>query len=251
VWLSGTDLQRIVYQPLDPSIPHSATRFVINCRLVRALAGSGILVAGLLARPALGSAQSPDPYVVLDEASERFEDMRTLCADFRQVLDVRLLGERREGTGRLCQRRPGLFSMRFDDPEGDLVVVDGESAWMYTPSRDPDQVLRTSISAATRRLDIHSEFLEAPRARYVAESQGTDTVAGVPTERILLRPREAVTYREAVVWIGSDRLLRQVEIREENGSIRTVTLLESEPDVAVPEGTFTFTPPPGVRVVNR
>ena len=247
----GTDLRPLVYERHDPFIPRSARCFVINGRLVRWFAGSGILAAGILTQPASGIAQSSDPYVVLDEASERFKDMRTLCADFRQVLDVRLLGERREGTGRLCQRRPGLFSMRFDDPDGDMVVVDGESAWMYTPSRYPDQVLRTSISAATRRLDIHSEFLESPRTRYVAEAQGTETIAGDPAQRILLRPREPAGYREAVVWIGADRLLRQVEIREENGSVRTVTLLENQPDVAVPEGTFTFTPPPGVRVVNR
>jgi chaperone LolA len=188
---------------------------------------------------------------VLDAAAERFGNLRTLCAEFRQVLEVRLLDQTREGTGRLCQRRPDLFSMRFDDPAGDLVVVDGESVWMYTPSRDPNQVLRTSAAAGTRGLNLHAEFLESPRTRYDAESQGTDTVAGVPSERILLRPREPAGYREAVVWIGRDRLLRQVEIREENGSVRTVTLLTSETDSDVPDGTFRFTPPPGVRVVTR
>jgi len=210
-----------------------------------------MLLAALLGHPTAGNAQASDPYAVLDAAAERFGGIRTLCADFRQVLDVRLLGERREGTGRLCQRRPDLFSMRFDDPSGDLVVVDGENVWMYTPSRDPDQVLRTSISAATRRLNIHEEFLESPRTRYEAESEGVEDVGGVPSERILLHPREPTGYREAVVWIGPDRLLRQVEIREENGSIRTVTLLASETDLEVPEGTFSFTPPPGVRVVAR
>jgi chaperone LolA len=224
---------------------------VILRRLARTLPGAGLLLAALLGHPAPGGAQAPDPYAVLDAAAERFGRIQTLCADFRQVLDVRLLGETHEGTGRLCQRRPDLFSMRFDDPAGDLVVVDGESVWMYTPSRDPEQVLRTSISAGTRGLNLHGEFLDSPRTRYDAASEGTDTVEGLPSQRILLRPREPAGYREAVVWIGPDRLLRQVEIREENGSVRTVTLLTSEAEVDVPEGTFSFTPPPGVRVVTR
>lgn len=204
---------------------------------------------GLL--PAPSAAQESDAYAVLEEASQRFASIETLCSDFHQVLDVPLLGERREGDGRLCQRRPTLFSMRFDEPSGDLVVVDGEYAWVYTPSRDPEQVLRAPVTAVAGRLDFHGEFLASPRTKYEAMDQGRDTVAGMPTRRILLRPREPARYREAVVWIGEDRLLRQVEIREENGSIRTVTLTDFEVDTPVPEGTFSFTPPPGTRVVAR
>lgn len=219
-------------------------------RLARPIAGAGLLLAALHGASARLEAQD-DPYAVLEAASERFAEMRTLCSDFRQMLDVRLLGERREGTGRICQERPGRFSMRFSDPAGDLVVVDGEYAWMYTPSRDPDQALRTPIAGGTNRLDLHSEFLRSPRTRYDAESQGRDTVAGVSTDRILLRPKEPSAYREAIVWIGADHLLRQVEVHEENGTIRRVTLLNNEPNVNVPPGTFSFTPPPGVRVVSR
>lgn len=205
----------------------------------------------MLVLPSRGSAQEADAYAVLERAAERYAAIRTFCADFHQVLDVPLLGQRREGTGRLCQRRPDLFSMRFTDPPGDLVVVDGENAWVYTPSRDPDQVLKAPASAAGGRLDFHREFLESPRTRYEAEGQGTDTVAGTATRRILLRPREPDRYREAVVWIDGDGFLRQVEIREENGSVRTVTLTSLQVDPAVPEGTFSFTPPPGTRVVSR
>ena len=240
---------RTGYEPTSPR--PSTVRSVISCPMAQIVPRAGVL-ALLLGLSSAASAQDvQDPYVVLDEASARFATIQSLCADFRQVLDVRLLQERREGTGRLCQERPGLFSMRFDDPAGDMVVVDGESAWMYTPSRDPNQVIRTKVSAATKRLDLHSEFLESPRERYVAEYEGADTVAGVQTTRILLRPRERTSYREAVVWIGPDNLLRQVEIREENGSVRTVTLLTNEPGVDVPPATFRFSPPPGARVMER
>lgn len=210
-----------------------------------------LLLPVLLASALPGEAQEPDPYAVLEEASERFASIGTLCSDFHQVLDVPLLGERREGGGRLCQRRPDLFSMRFQEPSGDLVVVDGEYAWVYTPSRDPEQVLRAPVTAVGERLDFHGEFLESPRTKYDALPRGRDTVAGMPTHRILLRPREPARYREAEVWIGEDRFLRQVQIREENGSVRTVTLTGFEVDRPVPDGTFSFTPPPGTRVVTR
>lgn len=228
-----------------PNAAWSARARALAARTARAAA------VPLLVLAAPVGAQQADPYVILEEASERFASIETLCSDFHQVLDVPLLGERREGDGRLCQRRPDLFSMRFQDPSGDLVVVDGEHAWVYTPSRDPEQVLRAPMTAVGGRLDFHGEFLEAPRTKYDAVLQGSDTVAGMATRRILLRPREPARYRDALVWIGEDRFLRQVEVREENGSIRTVTLTDFEVDGAVPEGTFSFTPPPGTRVVAR
>lgn len=222
---------------------HAAAAAVVSAPAFLAFAAAGAV--------APASAQDVDPYEVLDRASERFAGIETLCSDFHQVLDVPLLDERREGDGRLCQRRPNLFSMRFDAPSGDLVVVDGEYAWVYTPSRDPEQVLRAPAPALGRRLDFHGQFLESPRERYEAEYQGTETVAGEPARRIRLRPREPARYREAVVWIGEDDFIHQVEIREENGSIRTVTLTDFEVDAPVEEGVFSFTPPPGARVVTR
>lgn len=228
-------------RPRAPATPHVT-------RLPPAFA---VLLCTLPAPALAGAGQDVDPYVLLEEASERFASIETLCSDFHQVLDVPLLRERREGDGRLCQRRPDLFSMRFHDPSGDLVVVDGEHAWVYTPSRDPEQVLRAPMTAVGERLDFHGQFLESPRRKYDAVALGADTVAGVPAHRILLRPREPARFREAVVWIGEDHFLRQVEIREENGSVRTVTLTDFEVDLPVPEGTFSFTPPPGTRVVTR
>ena len=197
-------------------------------------------------------AQDSDAYVIMEAASVRFKTMKSLCADFHQVLDVPLLGARREGLGRLCQQGPSLFSMRFQDPVGDLVVVDGTHAWVYTPSQDPKQALRTPISEVGRGLDLHSEFLDEPRARYLATLEGSETWEGRSLRRILLIPREPTSYREAVVWIdGENSLLRKVEIHEENGSTRLVTLRAIQVDLEVPEGTFSFTPPPGTQVISR
>ena len=86
-----------------------------------------LVLAGIVAVSPSGLAgQDERAYQVLESADERYQALSTLCARFHQEIEVTLLGETRTGEGRLCRRQPAEFSMRFSDPEGDLVVVDGE-----------------------------------------------------------------------------------------------------------------------------
>lgn len=188
--------------------------------------------------------------VILDQAAARYSGVETLCADFVQRLSIPLLGAERTGSGRVCQARPNLFAMRFDDPEGDAIVVDGESAWVYYPSNDPKQVLKTSAQRSAGGHDFHREFLENPEVKYDVAYEAADEVGGVPTHRLRLIPKGRAPYRAAVVWIDrGDPVLRRVRIEEENGNVRTITLSNVEFDAAPEDGWFTFTPPEGALVI--
>src|SRR3989449_2555018 len=86
-----------------------------------------------------------DPVAVLDRASRSYDTVRTLTADFTQVIDNPMLGDPDTTRGRLYQRRPNFFAMRFTEPKNDRVVADGRRLWLYTPSTTPGQVIRTTI----------------------------------------------------------------------------------------------------------
>lgn len=201
---------------------------------------------------AAGQARSPDAFALLESAGRAYRATRSLCADFRQSLAVPLLGEERKGNGRLCTKQPGLFSMRFTEPRGDVVLADGTWLWYYTPSTDAKQVLRWRMTQSPRGMDFYQEFLNAPRQKYRAVYRGRETVGGRATERIQLTPLEPAPYKDADVWIDAQgSLLRQVQLREENGSVRTVTLSGHDTRSAPPAGAFSFTPPAGTQVVSR
>lgn len=209
------------------------------------------MVAVALAVPAAARAQDRG-LEVLHAAAERYAGLATLCADFSQHLEVPLLSSERTGTGRLCQGRPNLFAMRFTDPAGDLVVVDGEFAWVYFPSSDARTVIRTSAENSAGGQDFHREFLIAPESKYDVEYEGTDEVAGHATHRLRMIPRMPATYRAAVVWIDQGNpVLRQMRLEEENGSVRTVTLTNVGFGAEPGDGWFTFTPPAGALVLAR
>ena len=188
---------------------------------------------------------------LLEEAAARYAPVSSICADFVQHLAVPLLEQERTARGRLCQARPNLFAMRFTDPAGDLLVVDGTSVWYYMPSNDPKQAFRSPVERGTGGQDFHREFLESPRTKYTVTYEGEEQVGGAPTHRLRLVPRTRASYRAAILWLEEGTsLLRQFRLEEENGNRRTVTLSDIEFDVAPPAGFFEFTPPPGVTSID-
>src|SRR6266550_951056 len=83
-----------------------------------------------------------DPLTVLDRATSSFDTVRTLAADFVQIVDNPMLGDPDTTRGRLFQQKPNYFAMRFSDPKNDRIVADGRRLWLYTPSTTPGQVIR-------------------------------------------------------------------------------------------------------------
>jgi outer membrane lipoprotein carrier protein len=213
-----------------------------------------ILLAAALAlgAPSHGAAgQSADPYAVLEEAGRVHRAAVAVCADFRQTLTVPLLGEDRTGRGRLCSRQPDRFAMRFTEPAGDLLVADGTWLWLYQPSADAKQVLRSALAGGTRGIDFYAEFLAEPRVKYTVEDLGREQLEGRTVHHLRLVPKAAAPYRNAELWIDVESAhVRRVTIREENGSVRVISLGPSEVG-APPADFFRFVPPPGSQVISR
>ena len=197
--------------------------------------------------------EAPDPVAILERASGEYSRLTGFCADFRQILTSTLLGQVTRSRGRLCQQQPDRFAMRFSDPEGDLVVADGEWLWVYYPSSDAGQVIRSRMTSGARdRFDFHREFLSDPGTRYLPAYLRSEELDGASTHVIRLVPRQPSAYREARVWIDEGSwLIRRTEIEEENGNLREVRLAGFEAGPGLASETFRFTPPQGVQVITR
>lgn len=201
--------------------------------------------------PPVGAQENP-ALQAMEAAAARYRDVHALCATYEQTLSVPLINKETRGAGRLCQTQPNLFAMRFTEPAGDVVVIDGTYVWVYLKSQDPETALRFPMASAPGGFDFHREFLERPAEKYTATLEGTETVAGHETLHIRLEPLKKATYKSAEVWLDTgDHLLRRMRIVEENESVRTVTLSDISLGGKAPDGWFTFTPPPGVRVLAR
>lgn len=194
-----------------------------------------------------------DPWPILDHASTVYQGVRTLTASFVQIITNPMVGEPDTTRGRLFQQRPSRFAMRFTAPAGDRIVADGRYLWLYTPSTEPGQVIRSRIPQTGTGPNLIGQFVERPRERYTARYVRADSTAAGWADVLALTPRDdSQPYSSAVIWVGrSDGLVRRVDLVETGGQERSVRLSNLQPNTAVPAREFRFSAPRGVRVVDQ
>ena len=201
----------------------------------------------------LAGSQAPDPWPVLDRASQTYQSISTLSADFVQIVENPLVGAPDTTRGKLYQMRPSRFAMRFVVPKGDRIVADGRYLWLYTPSTTPGQVIRAKIPAVgTTGPNLIGQFVEHPHERYRASYRRADSLPEGMVDVVALVPkRDDRPYSAAVIWVGrADGLVRRLEITETSGQLRTVVLSRLKVNAGAPGREFMFSPPSGVQVVD-
>src|SRR3989442_7096337 len=195
-----------------------------------------------------------DAWSVLDRASASYDTVRTLQADFVQIVDNPMVGDPDTTRGKLFQRRPSYFAMRFTDPKNDRVVADGRRLWLYTPSTTPGQVIRTAIpGTGTTGPNLIGQFVEHPRERYTARYDRSDSTADGAVDVVTLTPRaHDLPYSAATVWIAKrDGLVRRIEIVEKSGQRRTIMFRNVSVNRAIAPPEFRFSPTSGLRGVDQ
>ncbi|MFV1987537.1 MAG: outer membrane lipoprotein carrier protein LolA [Gemmatimonadota bacterium] len=216
--------------------------------------GAAVSTDAPVEAPATG--QAPDAALLLADADEAYSGLRSLRAAFVQRVDLPLVDRTAQGHGTWYQVGRGRFRMDFIDPPDDVFVSDGEFLWLYQPSATPGQAIKSPLGGAGGQAaggaDVLANILSEARSSYDAVYEGTAIVSGVRSHVITLTPRGPSEYRLVRVWVADrDRLVRRFRIEEQNETIRTVTLAELEPNVALPDSLFRFTPPEGVEVFDR
>jgi outer membrane lipoprotein carrier protein len=189
---------------------------------------------------------------VLAKASDAYQAVTTVRSEFVQRIEIRALEREKEGRGTVFQKKPNYFLMKFDEPAGDVLVADGEYFWMYYPSAQPDQVIKTAISRSSEGATLGGQFLVNPKERYVATYVGSEQIDGRAAHLLSLVPKFDAPYTLVQVWVdANDYLVRKFEIYEENETIRTITLQNVQAGIELPDDLFSFSPPPGVEVFTR
>jgi outer membrane lipoprotein carrier protein len=206
-----------------------------------------------LTTAALFAVQASPADRAIDSAVAAYADLRTARATFEQTIRNPLVGRTLRSRGEFEQARPDRFAFRFTEPKGDAIISDGKYVWVYLPSSEPGQVIRSPVSSGPAgSLDLIGEFFSNPRRRYAVADGGADTVDGQALRIVALTPRTSdAAFTKARVWIDpASGALAQFEAEEPSGVIRMVRITSFSKNVAVAPGAFTFKVPRGVRVVN-
>jgi outer membrane lipoprotein carrier protein len=211
-----------------------------------------LLLSLLAVTPAAVRAQ--DANALVGRSSRVYRSLSSLTADFVQIIDNPMI-DSAESRGTLVQAGPDKLAMRFTDPSGEAVIIDGRSVWVYTPSTTPGQVIRMSVPSGgpVYGYNMLAWLLDRPAERYTASYLRADVVGGRSMDVVELVPAVPdLPFEKAVLWLDrADGIPRRLEITEHSGATRTLTLSKVRVNQPVPGSTFRFEVPSGVRVVDQ
>lgn len=208
----------------------------------------------LLAFAAAGPVTAQDAAAIIGRSSRVYRSLSSLRADFDQVIQNPMI-DSSESRGTLMQSGEAKFAMRFSEPQGEAIVIDGEHVWVYTPSTVPGQVIRLSVPSGgpVYGYNMLAWLLDKPAERYTATFIKNDRLNGRSMDVIELVPAVPdLPFDRAVLWLDQqDGLPRRFEITERSGSRRTLALSKLQVNRSLPDRAFTFEVPAGVRVVDQ
>jgi outer membrane lipoprotein carrier protein len=212
-----------------------------------------LLLLGLFAvAPAAVHAQ--DANALVGRSSRVYRSLTSLTADFVQLIDNPMI-DSAESRGTLVQAGADKLAMRFTDPPGEAVIIDGRSVWVYTPSTTPGQVIRMSVPSGgpVYGYNMLAWLLDRPAERYTASYLQADVVGGRSMDVVELVPAVPdLPFEKAVLWLDrADGIPRRLEITEHSGATRTLTLSKVRVNRSIADSTFRFKVPSGVRVVDQ
>lgn len=213
-----------------------------------------VLLVSVVTAMTARSASAQDAKSIVGRSSTVYRSLASLSADFVQVIDNPMI-DSAESRGTLIQAGPDKLSMRFTDPPGEAVVIDGGHVWVYTPSTVPGQVLRLAVPSGgpVYGYNLLAWLLDRPAERYSAKYLRQEKVGSRTMDVVELTPAVPdLPFDRAVIWLDrEDALPRRLEITEKSGALRTLSLSKLRVNRKVPDETFRFRVPSGVRVVDQ
>ena len=202
--------------------------------------------------PAAPAVQGDEAAEILRRAATAYENVQSMQATFVMQFDNPLLRQQTTSRGTLYQQRPDRIALRFTDPDGDVIMSDGEHFYIYQPSIDANQATQSPVTpGGGGGVDLQAQFVGNPTERFRYTLEGRENVGDRPAHVMTLVPRERAEYRSLKVWFDTrDTLARRFEITEHNGSVRRFDLSNLRINPTIPASTFRFTPPSNVRIVR-
>jgi outer membrane lipoprotein carrier protein len=158
------------------------------------------------------------------------------------------MGLDRTESGTLTLRKPGRMRWAYDAPAGKLFVLNGKDAISYTPgdpqaNRLPAKQL-DDLRSPLRFLLGHTELTkELDHLTAAPVENNLYSLAGTPHN---LGQR----IRQVTLVVDAAGLIHSLQIDEADGAITSFTFTDQHENIPAPDSAFTFTPPPGVAIVN-
>jgi outer membrane lipoprotein carrier protein len=197
----------------------------------------------------LSFAQSPGQltaHELAQRVDRHYNQLHSLKAGFTESYAG--LGVQRRESGTLLLRKPARMVWQYSTPPGKIFLLDGTYAWFYTKGDAQVQRMESKelddLRSPLRFLLGHTEIeKEMDSLTLAPAANGSFTLTGQPKGQEKRVARLSLTAKP-------DGTITGIEVEEIDGALTRFSFTDEEPNAAIPESAFHFSPPLGVPVVD-
>ena len=200
--------------------------------------------------PGYGQCASLTPLELAQKLQARYEETKTMTADFKQSTSVPMSTRKRLGAGKLVISKPGRIRWDYEAPERQVLISDGKNVSMYVANsaqmmvQPVSQYINSDVTYAffVGTGNISRDFKVLPPERQ--EEVGLKAIKLVPKTA-----HPQVDYLH--VWIDENFMVRRLEIVDHFGSITDLAFSNISRNKPVLPEVFIFSPPLGTEIIEQ
>jgi outer membrane lipoprotein carrier protein len=222
---------------------------------VLALAAGGALAWS----PALTWADAPpkaapsvDAATAVARRVQQFYDTtKTYRADFTQSYLVKVQNKKKTSKGQVAFEKPGKMSWKYAQPNGNRVVSDGKTVRVY--EKDNEQMFESAVGKsqypAALAFLMGQGKLEQDFTLRLLDASAMKFEGGVVLEAV---PKDKTpAYQKMLLYVDTQTSqVRRVLMLDAQGNRNRFDFSSPVVNQPIPASEFTFTPPPGTRVIK-
>ena len=200
--------------------------------------------------PGSGRCAAPTPLELAQKLQARYEETKTMTADFKQSTSVPMSTRKRLGAGKVVISKPGRIRWDYQTPDRQGLISDGKKVSMYLADsaqmivQPVSQYINSDVTYAffVGTGNIARDFKVLP-----PERQGDANFKAIKLVPKIAHPQ--VDYLH--VWIDENFMVRRLEIVDHFGSITDLAFSNISRNEPGPPETFVFTPPLGTELIEQ
>ena len=193
----------------------------------------------------LALSTNPTPTTHAHQVDAHYNHLQSLSARFTERYQG--MGIDRTETGTLTLRKPGRMRWAYDAPSGKLFILDNKFATSYTPGdaqaqRTPAKQL-DDLRSPLRFLLGHTELSKELDNLTLTLAPTGYTLSGTPKGM-----RQSI--HSISLTVDATGQIQSMRIDQADGTTTSFTFTAIHENIPTTDADFTFTPPPGVTIIN-
>ena len=134
--------------------------------------------------------------------------------------------------------------------EGQIIISDGATVWTFIV--DSDEVMVSDVDESDESISPN-KILTTYNANYKAKFDSDNKYKNSDLKMINLKPNEGKQFEKLSLLVNERSLnLESFSVYDKNGNVFTYHIINLQPNLDLPENTFTFNPDdyPDVDVID-